>query len=70
MLNIPDSFKNNGEDYITLPVIYNFIKTHKIDTKGIHKRIDFMEKILEFGKENEENASVVLNWIDDTIQEG
>ena len=70
VLNIPDSFKNNGEDYITLPVIYNFIKTHKIDTKGIHKRIDFMEKILEFGKENEENASVVLNWIDDTIQEG
>lgn len=70
VLNIPNSFKNNGEDYITRPVIYNFVKTHRIETKGINKRIDFMDKIVEFGNACDENKSIVLNWIDDTIQEG
>lgn len=70
MLNIPASFKNNGEDYITLPVIQRFIKDNKIDCLTLTRREKYLDKIIEFGNECEENKDIVLNWIDNTIQEG
>ena len=70
MLKIPASFKNNGEDYITIPVIHNFAKSHGIKTTYKDKREELLEKIIVYGNESEENASVVLEWIDDVIQEG
>ena len=70
MLNIPASFKNNGEDYITLPVIQRFIKDNKIDCLTLTRREMYLDKIIEFGNECEENKDIVLNWIDNTIQEG
>ena len=54
MLKIPASFKNNGEDYVTIPTIKNFINKHNINVKGTKLREDFFNKIIEFGNENDE----------------
>lgn len=70
MLKIPASFKNNGEDYVTIPTIKNFINKHNINIKGPKLREDCFNKIIEFGNQNDEQAEIVLQWIDGVVQEG
>lgn len=70
MINIPASFKNDHEDYITVPVIKEFIKTHNVNTNVSEKRETLFDKIIEFGNECEEKGELVLNWIDYVVQEG
>ena len=70
MLNIPASFKNNNEDYITLPAIINFMKKHKIKGTSRGTREELLDKIIEYGNNNDTNANYVIEWIDYVIQEG
>lgn len=69
MLNIPASFKNNNEDYITLPAILKFMKKHEIKGTSRGTREELLDKIIEYGN-NDTNANCVLEWIDYVIQEG
>lgn len=70
MLNIPASFRNDNEDYITLPSIKTFMKENNIVYRSAETRKELLDRIIDFGNEKSENESVVLNWIDYVIQEG
>ncbi|MBQ6794683.1 MAG: hypothetical protein IJO83_00900 [Clostridia bacterium] len=70
MINIPASFKNDHEDYITVPVLKEFVKTHNVKTNVSEKRENLFDKIIEFGNESEEKGELVLDWIDYVVQEG
>ena len=71
MLNIPAIYKNNNEDYITLPAIKAFIKARpQLKIKSSATREALMEGIIQYGNESDEKAEDVLNWIDETIREG
>ena len=70
MLNIPASFGDKNEDYITLPAIRKFMKSHDIKSESIYLREELLNKITEYGNKSDMNAESVLDWIDEVIQEG
>lgn len=73
MFEIPASFKNNNNDYITLPVIKRFIKNLNQQGEKIPislPRETLMERIETYANKSVENKEKVLQWIDDCICEG
>lgn len=70
MLDIPGIYKNNNEDYITLPAIKSFIKTNKIECKMSSMREELFEQIIKYGDISPQNTEKVLSWIDRVLQEG
>lgn len=71
MLNIPETYLKNNEDYITIPAIRKFMKDHPAGAFKLSKpRESLMQSILDFGNQNNTNAEIVLDWIDAVLQEG
>ncbi len=70
MFAIPNTYKENNEDYITLPVIIKFLKDHNITTKSSDNREKLINYIEEYANISEENKNVVALWIDNVLQEG
>lgn len=71
MLVIPDTYYKNNEDYITLPAIRAFARSHPaFQFKGALPREAILDSILEYGSQSSENAEAVLSWIDSVLQEG
>lgn len=69
MFTIPSSYRDNYEDYITLPVIKKFISENHICnlTQSREILLTAIEKYADICKNNEQQ---VLNWLDDILQEG
>lgn len=71
MFNIPSSYADEGENYITLTALRNFASDHK--TKYLtttSDRPELIKEINNFANETEENKNIVLNWIDSVLREG
>ena len=71
MLQIPATYYKNNEDYITIPKIKDFMRSHSDGKfKFSLQREQLMDSILEYANKSETNAELVLNWLDDALQEG
>ena len=70
MLVIPGIYKDANENYITLPVINNFLSDNKISNNSTTMRGKLLDCIENWGNESESNKETVLNWIDNIILEG
>ena len=68
--DIPRTYKENHSDYITLPPIKNFIKTHGIKVPSGSTRDELLNSIIQYGQKSPENEEAVQCWIDDTLKEG
>lgn len=69
MFTIPSSYRNNYENYITLPVIKKFISANHICNLS-QSREALLIEIEKYADANKENEEEVLNWLDDVLQEG
>ena len=69
MFAIPATYKDNNEDYITLPVIFKFIKQNNILVK-VGNRETLINAIEEFANTSDDNRNTVAAWIDEVLQEG
>ena len=71
MFKIPDTYYQNNEDYITLPVIREFVDKY-LDGKFRRDttRKELLDGITTYAEQNEKHAEIVLSWIDDVLQEG
>ena len=71
MFKIPDTYYQNNEDYITLPVIWKFIDAHPtIKSKRNETRIELLNDILTYAERSADCEEEVLSWIDGVLQEG
>lgn len=71
MLQIPETYYKNNEDYITIPKIKEFMRQHPEEKfKESQLREELLDSIIAFGNKSAENAEKVLIWIDEAIQEG
>jgi hypothetical protein len=69
MYDIADSFKNENEDYITIPVLREFIKENSI-CKISQGRPELMNEVISFANQSEHNAELVSSWVDLVIKAG
>ena len=71
MLNIPETYYKNNEDYVTLTAIRGFIRKHPEGKfkMSLHRE-ELLDSVIAFGNSSAENAEIVLNWIDEVLQEG
>ena len=68
---ISKTYKDNYENFITLPVIFRFIKENKIDYDlGKTNRASLLEAIENYGLKSQENRENVLSWVDNIVKEG
>lgn len=71
MFKIPNTYYQNNEDYITLPVIRKFIDLHPdIKPKRNETRIELLDDILSYAERSADCKEEVLSWIDEVLQEG
>lgn len=71
MFKIPDTYYQNNEDYITLPVIWKFIDAHPtIKSRRNETRIELLKDILTYADQSDDCKEEVLSWIDEVLQEG
>lgn len=71
MFKIPDTYYENNEDYITLPVIREFADSHPEGKfKRTGNRKELLDDILAYAEQSDKHAEVVLSWIDEVLQEG
>ena len=69
MFTIPSSYRDNYEDYITLPVIKKFINANHVCNLS-QSREALLIEIEKYADSSNENEEQVLNWLDDVLQEG
>lgn len=65
---IPECFKAEGENYITLPVIKLFAKEKELGP--IMSRAEGLESIIEFANSSKSSREDTLNWLDKVLKEG
>lgn len=70
MFVIPDAFKENNEDYITIPVLKEFIKSKKIKILLNNDRKALMNAVIEYANTNDVAAEEVADWVDCVVKEG
>ena len=71
MFRIPDTYYQNNEDYITLPVIWKFIDSHPtIKSRRNETRKELLDDILTYAERSADCAEEVLSWIYEVLQEG
>lgn len=71
MFQIPSSFSNENESYITLPAMKHFAKERrKEDLKTTVDRPELIQDIENFANRSQENQEVVLQWLDTVLKEG
>jgi hypothetical protein len=68
MINIPNSFKETHEDYITIPILKKFCSSHGISTTDI--RHNLIEEILNYSNKSKTNEDEVKYWLDEILKEG
>lgn len=70
MFVIPDAFKENNEDYITIPVLKEFIKSKKIKILLNNDRMALMNAVIEYANTSDVAAEEVSDWVDCVVKEG
>lgn len=70
MFVIPDAFKENNEDYITIPVLKEFIKSKKIKILLNNDRKVLMNAVIEYANSSDVAAEEVSEWVDCVVKEG
>ena len=70
MFNIPSSFRDNYEDYLTIPVIKEFMLENSIKVKSLYNRTDLLAEVEKFANESDDNLQIVLEWLDNALKEG
>lgn len=71
MIKIPETYYKNNEDYITIPAIKKFMKSHPDGKFKLNlQREDLMKSIVEYGNQDANKEEIVLTWIDDILIEG
>jgi hypothetical protein len=70
-MKLPSIYYNNNEDYITIPAIKQFIISHPNNNfKMSLPRDELLEQILKYADKDDKNMEEVLQWVDNSIQEG
>lgn len=71
MFEMPDAFKENNEDYITIPVLKEFIRNKKeINTRLTVDRKTLMDHVIKYAESSINAAEEVSEWIDRVVKEG
>lgn len=71
MFSFPLTFRDENEDYITLPPLKEFSKTHGIkDVKSNSRKAYIANAIERFANESARNEEITNVWLDDLIKEG
>ncbi len=70
MFVMPDAFKENNEDYITIPVLREFIKSKKIKILLNNDRRALMNAVIEYANTSDAAAEEVSSWVDYVVKEG
>lgn len=68
MFDIPMTFKDENESYITLMALKNFSKRKGLKTNDL--RNELIEGVINFANNSPENEEEVLEWIDHVTKEG
>ena len=70
-MELPSTYYNNNEDYITIPAIKQFIANHPgKNFKTSYPREELLEQILSYADTDANKEEEVLQWVDKSIQEG
>lgn len=71
MFEIPFTFSEEGEGFITLPALKRFIKEiGKKEFKTTEDRSTLLKNIEKYANESTQNKEKVLNWLDSILKEG
>jgi len=71
MFNMPDSFKEKNEDYITVPALKAFMrKNNNIKGRLGVDRKTLIDNVLKYAESSPEAEEEVINWIDNAVKEG
>lgn len=68
MFNLPVTFKEENENYLTLISLKNFAKSKNLRTNAL--RDELIDNILEYANYNTSNEEEVQHWIDSATKEG
>lgn len=71
MFSIPDTFANEDESYITLPVLKQFAKEKKKDDlRTTVDRPQLVQDVERYANQSPEKEEEVLDWLDQVLIEG
>lgn len=71
MFQIPSSFSNENESYITLPAMKHFAKERRKESlRTTVDRPELIQDIENFANKSQENKEMVLDWLDAVLKEG
>lgn len=71
MFSFPLTFRDENEDYVTLPPLKEFSKAHGIkDVKSNSRKAFIANAIERFANESAQNEEITNVWLDDLIKEG
>lgn len=68
---IPNSYRSEFFDYITMPSVIKFLKENNMYKGCSHlARADLLSLVEAFASENEDNENKVLTWLEKVLKEG
>ena len=71
MFDLPDTFKEDNEDYVVVNAMKNFIRCRPhIKGRLSDNRRGLINTIITYANESENNAEETLNWVDSVVREG
>lgn len=71
MFSLPDTFRENNEDYVVVNAMKNFVKCRpNIKGKLGDNRAGLIKSITDYANESDIAKEDTLNWIDSVVREG
>lgn len=71
MFSLPDTFRENNEDYVVVNAMKNFVKCRpSIKGKLGDNRAGLIKSITDYANESDIAKEDTLNWIDSVVREG
>lgn len=71
MFDLPDTFKEDNEDYVVVNAMKNFIRCRPhIRGRLSDNRRGLINTIITYANESEKNAEETLTWVDSVVREG
>lgn len=71
MFSFPDTFANEDESYITIPVLRRFSREKKNENlKTTVDRPELLQNIENYANQSPEKEEEVLDWLDQVLIEG
>jgi hypothetical protein len=69
MITIPYSLEKPDANFITVPCMQRFAKSHDLNT-NLESREELLSQIKNFSKTNDANLQIVDDWLDQVFREG